>query len=62
MSNRLEEEQKILQSIFDIVEISKSFKFNAGAGSGKTYALVECLKYLLKSYVKYQDVYLKYLS
>ncbi|WP_042482030.1 UvrD-helicase domain-containing protein [Vibrio diazotrophicus] len=51
MSNRIEEEKQLLQSIFDVVEIGKSFRFSAGAGSGKTYALVECLKYLLKTQV-----------
>ena len=51
MSNKIEEEKQLLQSIFDVVELGKSFRFSAGAGSGKTYALVECLKYLLKTQV-----------
>ncbi|HGS4501907.1 TPA: UvrD-helicase domain-containing protein [Vibrio parahaemolyticus] len=51
MSNRVEEEKIVLQSIFDVVERGESFRFSAGAGSGKTYALVECLKHLLKNQV-----------
>ncbi|MEA3482349.1 MAG: UvrD-helicase domain-containing protein [Pseudomonadota bacterium] len=51
MSNRIEEEKIVLQSIFDVVERGKSFRFSAGAGSGKTYALVECLKHLIKKKV-----------
>lgn len=51
MSNKIEEEKQLLQSIFEVVEAGKSFRFSAGAGSGKTYALVECLKYLLKTQV-----------
>lgn len=34
------------------IDESKSLVFNAGAGSGKTYALVECLKYVIQSYGK----------
>lgn len=38
-------EQEIQQSIFDKIDDFRSFRFNAGAGSGKTYALIETLKY-----------------
>ncbi|WP_318424767.1 UvrD-helicase domain-containing protein [Photobacterium leiognathi] len=38
-------EQEIQQSIFDKIDEFRSFRFNAGAGSGKTYALIETLKY-----------------
>lgn len=37
-------------SITELFRCSKAFKsvvFNSGAGSGKTYALVECLKYII---------------
>lgn len=49
MINKIEDEEKLLNSIFDLIELGKSFKFSAGAGSGKTYALVECLKQILKT-------------
>ncbi|EHH3647590.1 ATP-dependent helicase [Vibrio parahaemolyticus] len=48
MSDRLTEEAGVLQLIFDALEGGRSFRFSAGAGSGKTHALIECLKYLLK--------------
>ncbi|HAT3807629.1 TPA: ATP-dependent helicase [Morganella morganii] len=51
MNNIIEEENQLLQSIFDIIEIGKTFRFSAGAGSGKTYALIQCLRYLLKTKV-----------
>ncbi|PTP87268.1 UvrD-helicase domain-containing protein [Vibrio splendidus] len=38
-------EQEIQQSIFEKIDDFRSFRFNAGAGSGKTYALIETLKY-----------------
>ncbi|MCR9961208.1 UvrD-helicase domain-containing protein, partial [Vibrio alginolyticus] len=44
----LEKEAKIQQLIFDQLDEKKSFYFLAGAGSGKTYALVETLKYSIK--------------
>ncbi len=45
-------EQEIIQQLFLCIDESKSLVFNAGAGSGKTYALVECLKYVIQSYGK----------
>ncbi|HDY7728357.1 TPA: ATP-dependent helicase [Vibrio vulnificus] len=39
-------EKEIQQSIFDQIDNFRSFRFNAGAGSGKTYALIETLKYV----------------
>lgn len=51
MIERVDEEKNLLQLIFNVVEIGKSFRFSAGAGSGKTYALVECLNHLLKTQV-----------
>ncbi|ELB1139173.1 ATP-dependent helicase [Vibrio parahaemolyticus] len=39
-------EKEIQQSIFEQIDNFRSFRFNAGAGSGKTYALIETLKYV----------------
>lgn len=44
---RIEDEKKELQKLLETTEHSKSIVFDAGAGSGKTYALVECLKYIV---------------
>lgn len=43
------EEQKIQESLYKLVKAHTSFRFNAGAGAGKTYALVEVLKFLLSN-------------
>ncbi|EPG7577253.1 UvrD-helicase domain-containing protein [Providencia rettgeri] len=43
------EEQKIQESLYELVKSRTSFRFNAGAGAGKTYALVEVLKFLLSN-------------
>ncbi|WP_272519900.1 UvrD-helicase domain-containing protein [Providencia sp. PROV223] len=43
------EEQKIQESLYKSVMNHTSFRFNAGAGAGKTYALVEVLKFLLSN-------------
>ena len=40
-------ENNINEKIFACIDDEKSFIFNAGAGSGKTYSLVESLKYLI---------------
>ncbi len=40
-------EDNINKKIFACIDEDKSFIFNAGAGSGKTYSLVESLKYLI---------------
>ncbi|WP_394256417.1 UvrD-helicase domain-containing protein [Vibrio harveyi] len=39
-------EKEIQQSLFEQIDNFRSFCFNAGAGSGKTYALIETLKYV----------------
>lgn len=44
-SNEIKEKE-IQQSIFEKINNFDSFRFNAGAGSGKTYALIETLKYV----------------
>ncbi|MEQ5111569.1 UvrD-helicase domain-containing protein [Providencia vermicola] len=43
------EEQEIQESLYRAVKSHTSFRFNAGAGAGKTYALVEVLKFLLSN-------------
>ena len=42
-------EQNIQNDLNSSFDQCTSFVFNAGAGSGKTYALVQCLEYLIKS-------------
>lgn len=44
------EEQEIMQELFQCIDRRQSVLFNAGAGAGKTYALVQCLKYIVSSY------------
>lgn len=41
-------EKEIQKKINQLIEENKSFVFKAGAGAGKTYALIEALRYLLK--------------
>lgn len=43
-----EKEDKILEKLFLLIDDNKSIIFNSGAGSGKTYALIECLKHIVK--------------
>ena len=40
-------EDNINKKIFACIDDDKSFIFNAGAGSGKTYSLIKSLKYLI---------------
>lgn len=40
--------EKSLGMIFDCIDSGKSFLLEAGAGSGKTYSLVEALRFLIK--------------
>lgn len=46
----LDEEAGVLNEIFLSIDASENILFNAGAGSGKTYALIESLRYILKKY------------
>lgn len=48
-SNR-EKEGSIQQSIRDAIDKAESIIFNSGAGAGKTYALIESLKYVILKY------------
>jgi len=41
------EEKKIQEQIFNAIDEYKDIIFNAGAGAGKTYALIESLKYII---------------
>ena len=43
----LENEKKSLDKLFECSDSFTSVVFNSGAGSGKTYALIECLKYII---------------
>lgn len=47
-----DKENMLLQDIFKCIDGNKSMIFNSGAGAGKTYALVESLKYSLDKYEK----------
>lgn len=40
-------EKAVLNEIFECIDNGKSFVFDAGAGAGKTYSLVESLKHIL---------------
>lgn len=41
-------EKEILEKLFQNISENKSTLFNAGAGAGKTYSLIECLKYVIR--------------
>jgi DNA helicase-2/ATP-dependent DNA helicase PcrA len=43
-----EDEALIIKELLSCIDGKKSLLFNAGAGAGKTYALVECLKYVCR--------------
>ena len=43
----LDKEKEILNQLFQYSDEFRSIVFNSGAGSGKTYALVECLKHII---------------
>ena len=42
---KYEQEQKITQRLFELVDEGKSLVFDAGAGAGKTAALAESLRH-----------------
>jgi len=48
----LESENEILNEIFKSIDNNRSIIFNSGAGAGKTYALIESLKYVIRNYEK----------
>lgn len=43
----LENEKQSLDKLFECSDLFTSVVFDSGAGSGKTYALIECLKYII---------------
>lgn len=43
-------EDDILKSIYKAIDVKMNTIFNSGAGSGKTYALIECLRYIVNQY------------
>lgn len=45
---KLKDERKIQGKLNKFINDKRSFVFKAGAGSGKTHALIESLKYLIK--------------
>lgn len=42
-----EKEDEIQRALYGHIDNGESLIFNSGAGAGKTYALVECLKYII---------------
>lgn len=46
------QENEIAEELFSYIDKKQNFVFNAGAGAGKTYALVESLRYVIKKYGK----------
>lgn len=43
-------EDEIQQELYNHINKNESVIFNSGAGAGKTYALVECLKYIINEF------------
>lgn len=49
-SIKLIDESNIQEKIYSLISKNSDFLFNAGAGAGKTYSLIDSLKYILKKY------------
>jgi len=49
-SIKLDEEKKIQESLFEAIDKNENIIFSSGAGSGKTYALIESLKYIINKH------------
>lgn len=47
--SNIEKEQKSIREIFECIDDGESIIFNSGAGAGKTYALIESLKYVIRN-------------
>lgn len=47
LAQNLEKEHLVQEQIFNAIDEFNSFRFNAGAGAGKTYALIESINYIL---------------
>ncbi|CAO5675892.1 MAG: hypothetical protein HEEMFOPI_01968 [Holosporales bacterium] len=50
--NKEIEEARVQEKIYSLVNQKTDFIFNAGAGAGKTYSLIELLKYIIKKEVQ----------
>lgn len=50
-------EEKIFEEICECIDNKKSLVFDAGAGSGKTYSLIQSLKYIITTYGKILKVH-----
>lgn len=55
----LDNERKSIEKLFKYSDTFDSTVFNSGAGSGKTYALIECLKYIIVVLVKTKETLTK---
>jgi len=51
-AHAIAQEQQIQKDIFDKIDEYQNIIFNAGAGAGKTYALIESLKYIIQTKAK----------
>lgn len=49
---KVKREFAVQEELYRCIDGEQSLLFNAGAGSGKTYALKECLKYIINKYGK----------
>jgi DNA helicase-2/ATP-dependent DNA helicase PcrA len=49
-TQKLDDEKQIQNKLNNAIDKKNDFVFDAGAGSGKTYALIESLKYIVKTY------------
>ncbi|MCO6545589.1 MAG: ATP-dependent helicase [Gilliamella sp.] len=49
LEKNLEKDHLVQEKIFNAINEFNSFRVNAGAGAGKTYALIESMKYILSS-------------
>lgn len=45
------DEVEVQKSLIRCLENFESFRFDSGAGAGKTYAVIECLRYILKTHL-----------
>lgn len=56
--NNRKRENEIQEELYQCIDNKESILFNSGAGAGKTYALKECLKYVIRKYgneLKYRN-------
>jgi len=49
LEEAINQEQQIQEQIFSTIDEYQNIIFNAGAGAGKTYALIESLKYIIET-------------